>query len=299
MNNELGNWLRSFASLNRSEQRGIVVLVILIAIISGINFIMPKIIKPDISDRFSYNVELVEKFIAKQRQLTDSIERLNNSQKISSSSIGDSLFTFDPNLIDDSLLKILGFSESQIINVRNYQNKGGKFRKKEDLKKLYLISDTEYDIIKPYIKIKEPSIKQNTQKLNEVNINLADSALLVSNLKLSPYMASRIVKYRNLLGGYYHEEQLMEVYGFTSTMFNNVRDNIMVDTNTLKKMELNSVTFKNMLRHPYFDYETTKIIMDFRYKNGDFSCVKDLLELGLVSDSVYSKQKYYLYIRAQ
>ena len=49
----------------------------------------------------------------------------------------------------------MGFTPKQAKSIKNYEAKGGKFRNKADVKKMYAISDIEYQIIEPYILIPE------------------------------------------------------------------------------------------------------------------------------------------------
>lgn len=297
MKNELINWLRSFATFKRSEQIGIIVLVIIILIISSINLLLPVFAKPDISEKYSYNVEAVKNFLKEQQRITDSITNEKTLNQLSTGRIGDTLFNFDPNKIPDSLWSILGLSNRQIININNFKKKGGVFNEPGDLKKMYTISEGEYKILEPFITIKTKKITPNKKKYIHTDINTSDSAALVNNLHLNPKIAHTIIKFRKLLGGFYSIEQLKEVYGLSQKTYDEIVSFIIADTSIIEKLDLNNSTFKEFVRHPYFDYETTKKIFDHKESKGNFKSLNELIESGISTDSDFQKQKYYLYIR--
>lgn len=101
-----------------------------------------------------------------------------------------------------------------------------------------------------------------------LDINIADSTGFLELYGIGPVFSGRIVKYRNLLGGYHECEQLLEVYGMDSIRYDGFCSNIRVDNPDLRRLDINVSSFKDLLRHPYLDYNTVKIIVGYRDKNG-------------------------------
>ncbi len=101
-----------------------------------------------------------------------------------------------------------------------------------------------------------------------LEINNADSVSLLSLYGIGPVFASRIIKYRKLLGGYCRKNQILEVYGMDTLRYNGFEDDIRVDTQKIQKIYLGSVDFRTLLRHPYLDYEQVKTFISYRDKNG-------------------------------
>ncbi len=294
MNNRLKSWIRSFLSLNKGERQGIIVLAVIIILLNVGNLILPKLIKPKISPQFFTNQKIVAEFLADQKAAKDSIKqiiKINNNSRFEP----DNLFQFDPNTANDAELKKIGFSQKQIKNIINYRAHGGVFSKKDDLKKIYSISEEEYLIIEPFVIIAPPINKKQIFIFTE--INSADSALLVKNLHFSPHITGRIIKYRNLLGGYYNSTQLYEVYNIRRSELERALPYIKTDNSFIRKLDINKVDFKELLRHPYFDYKITKSIFDYRKTKGQFKSVIQYKDSLLIPDSVFNRQKYYLYIR--
>lgn len=115
---------------------------------------------------------------------------------------------------------------------------------------------------------KKENIRIQDQK---VELNSADSSLLLDLYGIGPVFAGRIVKYRKLLGGFHSREQLLEVYGMDSLRYGGFEDRIYLDVSLLIRININTSSFRDLLRHPYLDYETVKKIVHYRDRNGPLS----------------------------
>ena len=101
-----------------------------------------------------------------------------------------------------------------------------------------------------------------------LELNSADSTDLLSLYGIGKVFSRRIIKYRSLLGGYYTSEQLLEVYGMDSSRYLGFHNKIRVDTNLIKKINLTTVEFKELLRHPYVNYDMVKSFVNYRDRHG-------------------------------
>ena len=244
------------------------------------------------------------------------IKHLQNSGKLNKELAAQKLnpFPYNPNQLPEAAWIQIGLSERQIKTIKNYEAKGGKFRKKEDLKKIYNISDAEYDVLAPFIRIptefkttvqplesKMQEVKPEVEEIRYLNteINSADSATLVKSLHLPTWIASRVISYRNLLGGYYKPSQLNEVYGFDTSHYDKIQKYLKLDTSMIVKIHINDADFKEILRHPYISYDITKQIVNYRNQRGLFKSTQQLVELGILTESTYLKLKPYLSIEPE
>jgi len=210
-------------------------------------------------------------------------------------------FEFNPNLITNEEWKKLGFSQKQISTIRNYLNKGGKFYKTEDLKKIYGIQDFQFERIKEYIKIPiNENVEKNERDVNvnqKVDINSLSVDEMKTKGKFWKYNATRIVKYRNLLGGFYKKEQLLEVYGLKIEYYLKVADDIIIDKSKLEKININFAEVSELGRHPYISYEDAKKVLEFRNKNGFIKDLKILEEKKIITPDVFRKISPYLKVK--
>ncbi len=307
MRNKFRHWIRNFFTLNKSEQRGILILLVIILLLLVFNWLSPFFIHPAKQDFSSLDKE-VARFVTAQKSVHDSLQlaHLQNSGKLTPGQAAVKLhpFPFDPNRLTKSQWLKMGLTSRQAETILHYREKGGRFHKKEDLKKIYGLSVAEYQVLAPYIRISNPKkivsskiYAKTSSRRMAIEINSADSAALVKKLLLPPWLARRILKYRLLLGGFYSRKQLQEVYGMKTSTYDVIASYIQVDTLKIKKVNLNKATFKQLLHHPYIDYETTKKLVNARCKIGGFSNFRQVKEMTGLPDTLLCKIQHYLYLR--
>ncbi|MCK5068121.1 MAG: helix-hairpin-helix domain-containing protein [Bacteroidales bacterium] len=118
-----------------------------------------------------------------------------------------------------------------------------------------------------------------------ININRADSVQLLPLPGIGPVFAGRIVKYRNLLGGFVHMDQLAEVYGMPVETIDLIRSRVYIDSTAIRKIQLDSATFRELLKHPYLEYEEVKALVEYRSFAGSINSLIELLDNHILSDT--------------
>ena len=147
-------------------------------------------------------------------------------------------FRFNPNTVSGEDLERLGFTEKQAQAILNYRAKGGRFRRKSDFAKSFVVSDSVYKRLEPYINIPK------------VDINRADSAAFDDLPGIGPYFAAKMVEYRSRLGGYSYKEQLMDIHNFDSLRFKGLSD-LIVCSPPARPFRLWSLPEDSLRLHPY------------------------------------------------
>lgn len=188
-------------------------------------------------------------------------------------------FVFDPNTVSVEDLCRLGFSRKQAESIDNYRRKGGRFRRKKDFARSFVVSDSIYRRLEPYIDIPL------------VDLNLADSAALDALPGIGGWFASKIIEHRNDLGGFSHKEQLMDIYRFDKEKYDGLSDLVTVSPENVSPYPLWTLPADSLRKHPYIpDYETAKAIVLFRENNGrDRWTVDNLREAGVISAETAEK----------
>ena len=216
---------------------------------------------------------------------------VNKTSSIKKESI---LFDFDPNTATkDDFIK-LGFSNKIISTIFKYKSKGGKFYKADDLKKIYGIKDSFYSKIKPYIKINSTNNKKYSEII--VDINTANQEELTTISGIGNTFASRIIKYRTLLGGYSNKKQLLEVYGITQEVLDKISNNISIDKSKIKKININTADFKTLIRHPYITKTNTIDLLEYREFKEKINSLNDLKANAIFSNKEFIKVEEYMSI---
>jgi len=208
------------------------------------------------------------------------------------------LFTFDPNTSNDQDFLRLGLAEKQIQTIRNYQSKGGSFRRPADFLKIYALSQSQKDALASYIIIEEKrkivSEKEGAILTIHLEINGTDSIELMRLPGIGNKLSKRIVKYRDLLGGFYTMDQLKEVYGLSEKTRLQIEAMIVVDSTKIHKVDLNFADWKELARHPYIQKNLASQIIKFRTKYGSINEPSVLRDSMILNSGEYTKLRPYL-----
>ena len=165
-------------------------------------------------------------------------------------------FRFDPNTVTLDELRRLGFTDKQAVAIDRYRQKGGRFRRKSDFARSYVVSDTLYARLEPYIDI--PLL----------DLNRADSAAFDALPGIGGYFARQMVQYRKRLGGYSDARQLLEIYHFDQAKLDAIADLITIDTTLVRPYPLWTHPIDSLRKHPAIGiYATARSIVFFREHN--------------------------------
>jgi competence protein ComEA len=219
------------------------------------------------------------------------------------------LFSFNPNIATRDELEALGFSDKNIETIKRYLGKGGKFKKPEDLNKIYGIRPDLVEKLMPFFVVNKPG--ENSQSIivsdsavirkkynnQPVELNSADTNMLIALYRIGPGMARRMVDYRDKLGGFLSLNQLLEIYGFDEDILYDLKGKMYVDASKAKIFELNTVTIDELKTHPYFKYKLSNAIVNYRAQHGPYAQLTDLKKIVIVNDSIYSNITQYLRIK--
>lgn len=220
------------------------------------------------------------------------------------------LFNFDPNTASADDFKNLGFRDKTISILCNYRNKGGKFRKADDLQKIYGLQPSEFERLKPFIVIagshnqpysnnyqnqyvQEPK-HEYKKKAVAIDINTADTTAFQSLYGIGNKLAARIVNFRNKLGGFYTTEQVGETYGVPDSTFQKIKPYLQLNAEGINKLNINTATYDELNAHPYISSKLAFLMMKYRKENGNFKTVTDIKDLVAQTNDSYEKVINYL-----
>jgi competence protein ComEA len=289
MNNR---WIRELFNFSRKERTGILVLLFIIFGLIICGKLIPLLIHSEKTSFSEWEAE-VNTYLAKTENKTPAGTTLHPEP-------------FNPNLVDSVSLVKTGLPAKVISNWMNYLRKGGSFRNKEGVKKIFGMTTELYDQLDSFIIIpektfnkvkerREPKAGHSYIKYNDdtiptqlsskkeksigitVELNSTDSIHLLEIPGIGEVLASRIIRYRNLLGGYYNTEQLKEVYGLRAENFMAASSHLKVDLSAVKTVDINFSTVQELGHHPYVGYKTARKIIKLRDRLGKFAASADLI----------------------
>ncbi len=203
------------------------------------------------------------------------------------------LFEFNPNEITKEQWRQLGISPRIANIIGNYLQKGGRFTKAEDLKKIYGFSDEDFQRLAPYVKI--PKEKKKEEEIIVFDINTA-TARDFEAIKIRERIAERIVKFREKLGGFAQMSQLSEVYGIKKFELVLLKKHCKIQQ-PVQQININTASSKELRKHLYLSFSDAQAIVRYRERNGDYENVENLREAKILTDTVFGKVKFYLKVR--
>jgi len=183
-----------------------------------------------------------------------------------------------------------------------YLEKGGKFRKVEDVKKLYGMSLNLYSHLSSHLYVNPSFKKSNIFEKEEkykarckiLDINKADSTDWESLYGIGPYLAQRIITFRQSLCGFVSISQVKETYGLRDSVFQSILPCLTITKIATPCLSVNYSTQEVMSKHPYIRYKLAKAIYLYRQNNGLYLNLEQLKTLPGINDSIYLKIKPYL-----
>ena len=273
--------LRKWFSFSKGERVAIITILALILLLILACLFRPS--RKSLSDESLHNLDsllaLRQAAIEQQQQ-----QQANKPQEVAELHP----FPFNPNTLTEEEWLQMGLTDRQVRNIMNYKAKGGKFYSKNDLGKLYTISEEEFAQLEPFIVLPEvarsasgkPSSKKQETSSNEEkpkpekkaipieDLNTVDSITLVELPQIGPYTAVRIIEFREKLGGFVDKEQLRDVKGMDDARFAAIQPYINLGAVEIRKVDVNRADFKTLVHHPYLSYEQVKRIVNQREKRG-------------------------------
>jgi competence protein ComEA len=274
--------IRNWFGFTRRERRSSFILLIVILLILLLRYAVPgrEVLITDITDSLSI--------------LTDT----SLNRKAPGQSAGE-FVAFDPNRASGDTLKSLGLTEREVKTLINYRKSGARFRKPSDIKKVYGIEKTKAENLIPYIKIGSDSVAINTAVRKTrprvlIELNSSDTSLLETLPGIGRVLSLRIVRYRNLLGGYASVDQLREVYGLPPETFNMIRERVYADTTSVRRININTAGYKELSGLHYLERFEVTSILKYRELKGRIRNISDLTGNNLIPAEKARKIKPYL-----
>ena len=291
--------------LTGEQWLGLLILgVIIAATLVGMKYLQP-------ADEPTILVEDSIKTDFKDYQVKqDSLYKAKWKKTYKRDTIAIQMQVFDPNTVDSMTLLHLGFKPWQAKNMLKYRAKGGKYRKKEDLKKLYGMTDSMYLALTPYIYIKDSIVVDSaridsvrtdslprwnsTKKDTILNLRTADTTELKLIRGIGSYRAKMIVRFREQLGGYAQVEQIMEARGMDKVIADSILPHFYIDSVVVNKIPINHIRPEVLQRHPYLNFEQAKAIYEYRRKHIRIKSAEELKKIKGLSPTDIEKLLIYL-----
>lgn len=291
-------FLKEFLAFSKWEQKGIIILLSLIVIV----ILFQVLYRPKPTLLLTAPVQhKIDEFESKIIEAEWQKNRNADRGRYPNTRSGDNkfiLFDFDPNTATIADFQQMGFTRKQADVIERYRLKGGVFRSKSDFQKIFVVSDDMFLRLEPFIRINLPA-KDTSMRFPQaykpvfLDINKADTAELVMLKGVGAVIAKRIVAYRDRLGGFVRNEQLLEVFGIDSSRYDGLRLQLKAPS-PIVKIKINSISFEELRKHPYLTAYQARSIIYYRTKKGGIIDIQELVTNKIVTLECSNKLKDYL-----
>ena len=291
---------KDFFYFTKTERQGIIVLVVLVIGAYAIPRLLQAFSQPEKTDPAEQvkAEKVYSDFISSVKKLKPGKkypDYTNNRSSAVHPKKEIRLATFDPNMADSTTFLSLGLPSWMASNILRYRNRQGRFRRPEDFRKIYGLTEEQYRTLLPYIRIAEEPTSPDTSRLLVVqataqhdtlmkyhpgiiiDLNQADTTELKKIPGIGSRIAQSIVNRRRLLGGFYQIEQLEEI----RLKVEKLRSWFSVDATQIHRININKASVERMMHHPYINFYQAKVIAEYRKKKGK---LRDLKQLALYEE---------------
>lgn len=310
-------FVKDYLSFTKKDRVGVIVLVMLICIVLLLPYLWPakKAVQPTRQEIETIRQAAAQLNKADTAGEPDAIRSFpeNPSLKKYYQTGKAEIFYFDPNTLDAAGWKRLGLRDKTVATIQHYLQKGGKFKKPEDLGKIYGLFKDDYARLLPYVQLKSetPVPPKDNEPVRQyattdkpvytskkfavlIDINQADTSALIALPGIGSKLAARIINFRSKLGGFYAVQQVAETYGLPDSTFARIQVLLQCNHSAVQQININTADANTLKQHPYIRWNLANLIVKYREQHGNFKSADDLLQLAIITPELLEKIKPYL-----
>lgn len=218
------------------------------------------------------------------------------------------LFPFDPNTLSGDSLLLLGMPARIARNLIKYREKGGRFKKPEDLQKLYGLSQADYERLLPHVAIAPSTAAEPEQawasqepddraeapeaEIEALDINRASPEEWQRLRGIGPSYARRICGFRDKLGGFASVEQVGTTYGLPDSTFQSILPKLQLSP-VLRRLAINQADATTLKAHPYLNWKHANAIIAYRSQHGPFRSAEEVANIRALPDGLAERMAPY------
>ncbi len=184
---------------------------------------------------------------------------------------------FDPNTDDLPTLIQAGLPDRVARTIINYREKGGRFYRKEDLKKIFVMTEPLYAKIESFVQIVDQRKDIRPEKAVIIDINRADEETWKLLPGIGSAYAARICKFRASLGGFHSLDQVAETYGLPDTVFQKIKTRLQW-SEVIRRLDLNNLPPDSLAKHPYIDFKQAGLLVNYRKHHGHYKTLESVAD---------------------
>jgi DNA uptake protein ComE-like DNA-binding protein len=291
---------KSYLGYTNHQRSGILLLILLIVVLQATHHLV------DFESASTIDLQ-EENSLAFQKQI-DSLRSIAIERR------KPKIYPFNPNFISDYKGYQLGMSTDEIDRLHVFRKKNQYVNSAKEFQKITGVSDTLLNSISPYFKfpdwVKKKGIKRNEKvENNSFNHKVEKDKSLISTTDLNKAtkidflvvegmddeLSERIIKYRSKLKGFVFPDQIFEVWGMDKTTGENILAIFSIQSQAkIQKININTASFKEVLKIPYIDYDLCVKIFDYRDEVAELQSISELKNIEGFPMEKYDRIVVYL-----
>ncbi len=289
----------------RKERRAVLYLAWTIVILGGIRYWLShdevtfRLLTPDWKETTKPNVK---SSTGRQDKMTRQVGKsFNNGSQYGDANAetkekdtppkkDDQPQLFDPNIAPFEIMVAAGLPERVAHTMINYREKGGKFYKAEDLLKIYIMTDSIFRKVEPWVQI--PPLKKmeaRDRPRDPIDINQAEAEEWTFLPGIGQGYAKRICKFRESLGGFSTVNQVAETFGLPDTVFHRIQS-LLTASPILEGIRINARSTEELAKHPYIRPKEARILVNYREQHGPYRNEQDIRKSMAIQDETRLSQ---------
>jgi competence protein ComEA len=289
-------WVTKYFGFSRAETNGFLILLPLMTVVI---FSEPV---------YHWWLDSLYRPADNTKRLDSLVALWNTPRPADSAEVSHRDFPFDPNTASAGDFVSLGLPKKMAQRIIAYRAKGGRFRIKSDLKKIYGIDSIWLALHYPFVTLPEKTERPERKPADRsrklpvaairFDLNNADTSQLIGVYGIGSRLARRITAYRSRLGGFISLDQLTEIYGLDSAVIIELKKKAFIAVDfSPRQININRAGKKELSRLPYISFSLANSIASYRFSHGDFQSLDDLMRLVLMDKLTFQRIKPYLTIK--
>ena len=205
------------------------------------------------------------------------------------------MYLYNPNFITDYKGYKLGMSVDEIDRLLAFRKENKYVNSSQEFQNVTKVSDSLLNVMSPYFKF--PDWVNNKKEYKEfkkypnqafaknekivlIDINQATKEDLIKIYGIGEAISVRILKQKEVLGGFVSMEQMKDVWGLSPEVIENLNSHFKVSVlPNFKKIDINNASLKELSQFYYFKYPLAKEIVTYRSMKGNISNIEDLTKI--------------------
>ena len=205
------------------------------------------------------------------------------------------MYLYNPNFITDYKGYKLGMSVDEIDRLLAFRKENKYVNSSQEFQNVTKVSDSLLNVMSPYFKFPDWVNKKKEykafkkypnqafakkEKIVLIDINQATKEDLIKIYGIGEAISVRILKQKEVLGGFVSMEQMKDVWGLSPEVIENLNSHFKVSVlPNFKKIDINNASLKELSQFYYFKYPLAKEIVTYRSMKGNISNIEDLTKI--------------------